>query len=164
MPEFRRLCIRGLIPARAGKTYERKTGQPITAAHPRAGGENRGRLRKSLHRLGSSPRGRGKQLTVRQNLARRRLIPARAGKTQVLARAVSAVAAHPRAGGENHSADWTIDRDLGSSPRGRGKPRRGRDAAYAAGLIPARAGKTPARVGMRNAEQAHPRAGGENSP
>ena len=30
----------GLIPAWAGKTYERKTGQPITAAHPRVGGEN----------------------------------------------------------------------------------------------------------------------------
>ena len=32
----------GLIPAHAGKTYERKTGQPITAAHPRSRGENTG--------------------------------------------------------------------------------------------------------------------------
>ena len=32
--------MRGLIPAHAGKTYERKTGQPITAAHPRSRGEN----------------------------------------------------------------------------------------------------------------------------
>ena len=30
----------GLIPAHAGKTYERKTGQPITRAHPRSRGEN----------------------------------------------------------------------------------------------------------------------------
>ena len=51
----------GLIPAHAGKTYERKTGQPITRAHPRSRGENLGCSASLAGLLGSSPLTRGKR-------------------------------------------------------------------------------------------------------
>ena len=49
-----------LIPAHAGKTYERKTGQPITRAHPRSRGENIHPSSISIMPSGSSPLTRGK--------------------------------------------------------------------------------------------------------
>ena len=56
-----------------------------------------------------------------------------------------------------------IARAIGSSPRGRGKRTlRVRDSGEF-GLIPARAGKTPAIVLPVVMWRAHPRAGGENS-
>ena len=70
-----------LIPAWAGKTYERKTGQPITAAHPRVGGENRVFRVTVIGLSGSSPRGRGKRSGVSRSRLMRGLIPAWAGKT-----------------------------------------------------------------------------------
>ena len=70
--------------------------------------------------------------------------------------------AHPRAGGENMFYETELADARGSSPRRRGKQacagvERARD-----GLIPARAGKTTARISARAASRAHPRAGGEN--
>ena len=49
------------------------------------------------------------------------LIPARAGKTPPTWTQTPAVAAHPRAGGENRSLARDLDERVGSSPRGRGK-------------------------------------------
>ena len=51
---------------------------------------------------------------------------------------------------------------MGSSPRGRGKPRTHGAHARADGLIPARAGKTHGLVTKASSKPAHPRAGGEN--
>ena len=114
----------------------------IGAAHPRAGGENVGGDTQELPHLGSSPRGRGKPACEGGVSAGARLIPARAGKTYGTRRAILAVRAHPRAGGENVWEGRLRCRTVGSSPRGRGKlvnlimcePRHR--------LIPARAGKT----------------------
>ena len=52
--------------------------------------------------------------------------------------------------------------DGGSSPRGRGKLEIVPDVRRVVGLIPARAGKTPARRRRGRRRKAHPRAGGEN--
>ena len=52
---------------------------------------------------------------------------------------------------------------MGSSPRGRGKPRTHGAHARADGLIPARAGKTTRRRASPPTSRAHPRAGGENT-
>ena len=52
--------------------------------------------------------------------------------------------------------------NLGSSPRGRGKPSDAASDAAMYGLIPAWAGKTQARRGRNAAAGAHPRVGGEN--
>ena len=51
-------------------------------AHPRAGGENDDRGKAVVADNGSSPRGRGKLTALTDTMLRRRLIPARAGKTR----------------------------------------------------------------------------------
>ena len=73
---------RGLIPARAGKTYAVKNGYAPKTAHPRACGENAKLQLNSLYGKGSSPRVRGKQQFGIEKAQFIGLIPARAGKTQ----------------------------------------------------------------------------------
>ena len=113
---------RGLIPARAGKTGSCSASWPRRWAHPRACGENH--LVESMRsgNPGSSPRVRGKLGGGRRHRHRRRLIPARAGKTRRPGRRVGEARAHPRACGENRPADASNGRVQGSSPRVRGKP------------------------------------------
>ena len=132
----------GLIPARAGKTWEATAVSVRRRAHPRAGGENPTKATQPTTCNGSSPRGRGKQTPPQKSTHKARLIPARAGKTPGRSSLACSPSAHPRAGGEN--------------PRGRGFGRR------LSRLIPARAGKTPSPPSPSTATQAHPRAGGEN--
>ena len=73
--------IRGLIPARAGKTGGFGHGRAPAQAHPRACGENLLAFLEDLDELGSSPRVRGKRVAGCPELGGDRLIPARAGKT-----------------------------------------------------------------------------------
>ena len=73
--------LRGLIPARAGKTTRLRRCPTKRSAHPRAGGENLVTTLVEALPQGSSPRGRGKPHARRSPRDRRRLIPARAGKT-----------------------------------------------------------------------------------
>ena len=133
-----------LIPARAGKT---QVGQQLPFSRP-----------------GSSPRGRGKLHIAHMRHHARRLIPARAGKTSAGSQGGSGSSAHPRAGGENMRFSLSTFSWLGSSPRGRGKPRVARQERQQGGLIPARAGKTSDGSQGGQSGSAHPRAGGENSP
>ena len=100
-PEFRRLCIRGLIPARAGKTGRGAKLPRALPAHPRAGGENSPKGPRDRLAQGSSPRGRGKRAPHENEGHPWGLIPARAGKTCATNRMSPSTAAHPRAGGEN---------------------------------------------------------------
>ena len=113
---------------------------------------------------GSSPRGRGKRHRTAPQRDRRRLIPARAGKTPGSTPSACTPSAHPRAGGENSSSVNGKFARQGSSPRGRGKHNEVADRLAASGLIPARAGKTRATGRLPVAPAAHPRAGGENAP
>ena len=57
--------IAGLIPAWAGKTTIVKLRATGVRAHPRVGGENLFAGNKKMGVLGSSPRGRGKQVLLR---------------------------------------------------------------------------------------------------
>ena len=152
-----------LIPARAGKTCQITSQLAATPAHPRAGGENRAGGRNPVVETGSSPRGRGKRACGSLGCTRRRLIPARAGKTRPGAGRARPAWAHPRAGGENTWRLFTAQVSVGSSPRGRGKPSRDGNLLVCLGLIPARAGKTPGTRGSLVLLRAHPRAGGENA-
>ena len=154
----------GLIPARAGKTIKTIIGAAKTAAHPRAGGENRFHLHSSAARSGSSPRGRGKRAWALRLFPTRRLIPARAGKTFLKPTDTVHVRAHPRAGGENRPINRAVASFEGSSPRGRGKLAGIELRTQFRRLIPARAGKTGAGHHAFFAGGAHPRAGGENIP
>ena len=151
-----------LIPARAGKTIGRLAPSSLTQAHPRAGGENERRRSRRRGRPGSSPRGRGKRIADLVEVIAERLIPARAGKTLRCISPPRTSAAHPRAGGENIIRQSRAGTLYGSSPRGRGKPPLPAPSHPICGLIPARAGKTPAPRRWVRADPAHPRAGGKN--
>ena len=152
-----------LIPARAGKTKQNYPAPPSVEAHPRAGGENDPGSTQPERLMGSSPRGRGKQLRRPAQVIHVGLIPARAGKTSTRWCAHRAEGAHPRAGGENSTWNRREVTCVGSSPRGRGKRLSGSDDRLDLGLIPARAGKTLSPRPRISAAQAHPRAGGENA-
>ena len=152
----------GLIPARAGKTG----GRPLPAfgfwAHPRACGENPTSPADEDSSVGSSPRVRGKQASVKLLKSIGGLIPARAGKTKTSTAPTLWTPAHPRACGENVGPRIPVRGRLGSSPRVRGKPDPLRPPRHRRGLIPARAGKTHRGNPRRRAVTAHPRACGEN--
>ena len=111
---------------------------------------------------GSSPRVRGKPPTVGGTGPRRRLIPARAGKTTTPAGKPASSAAHPRACGENPPGTGRPRSPVGSSPRVRGKLEALPAFPDEHGLIPARAGKTVCPFGVGVGVGAHPRACGEN--
>ena len=131
-------------------------------AHPRAGGENLSEDDSGFWRLGSSPRGRGKQRLGEREHGGNRLIPVRAGKTPLRPRIGVRQGAHPRAGGENPTRPKVTCSLSGSSPRGRGKRAISQISSEHTGLIPARAGKTFGGWWLVLARRAHPRAGGEN--
>ena len=151
-----------LIPARAGKTMLRRKSPVYIAAHPRACGENVRGSDTSRRPVGSSPRVRGKRIPPHQGEEARRLIPARAGKTQGGSPVSWIWRAHPRACGENLMSTRVVAATAGSSPRVRGKPGDQGLRLPREGLIPARAGKTSPRPRPRRAAGAHPRACGEN--
>ena len=111
-----------LIPAHAGKTPSRSTGPPAPSAHPRSRGENLPSWLRRNTASGSSPLTRGKP-GDRYGAGRpRRLIPAHAGKTDVIEVTGSWEAAHPRSRGENAVAAGRAAAADGSSPLTRGKP------------------------------------------
>ena len=133
----------GLIPARAGKTSTVFSPPPRGAAHPRACGENLLTPDSDEASPGSSPRVRGKPGPRPRPWQRRRLIPARAGKTPRDHQRRRNHRAHPRACGEND--------ELGDA------------GLLQVRLIPARAGKTGRGALRHYGGAAHPRACGENA-
>ena len=155
-------CIRRVIPAWAGNTKATRTIGCWDSGHPRVGGEHPVQGSPTPTSTGSSPRGRG---TLRQRgdpAAGRRVIPAWAGNTSAVDRLVAVRAGHPRVGGEHTYAREEVRIMDGSSPRGRGTPRRVRRVRPERRVIPAWAGNT----GMRPCAPAeipgHPRVGGEH--
>ena len=133
---------RRLIPAWAGKTCSCARRKATGEAHPRVGGENPDQCLPRDTRTGSSPRGRGKQGGLAFLLGDVGLIPAWAGKTHARVRGATGDWAHPRVGGENDKYGLKDNPELGSSPRGRGKPLTAILPRGTVGLIPAWAGKT----------------------
>ena len=112
---------------------------------------------------GSSPRMRGKPAHEVGRRVGNGLIPAHAGKTNVLVLKLSNRGAHPRACGENCQAKRAPTDQSGSSPRMRGKRVKSSRALRASGLIPAHAGKTNSWAWAAAPMTAHPRACGENN-
>ena len=151
-----------LIPARAGKTSSLSHLGSARRAHPRACGENAVAVRARVDGRGSSPRVRGKPIRHRPPPARRRLIPACAGKTVNGSTITFPSGAHPRVCGENAHLSSFCRPGRGSSPRVRGKPSGGVARAAGVGLIPACAGKTSPMAQAPASPPAHPRVCGEN--
>ena len=112
---------------------------------------------------GSSPLTRGKRFRRCRGRARRRLIPAHAGKTLPACRWARRARAHPRSRGENLVGEQNVPIEHGSSPLTRGKLRFPVLGAARAGLIPAHAGKTCRCCPHSSRRWAHPRSRGENS-
>ena len=162
MPKGATRTSTGLIPAHAGKTISRMIRVSGLGAHPRSRGENAPIATTAKPMGGSSPLTRGKLALVQVNGAGKRLIPAHAGKTRFPSRDVRARWAHPRSRGENSWLPSCVRRFAGSSPLTRGKPSSRSRAKPVRGLIPAHAGKTPARPAGRRTPGAHPRSRGEN--
>ena len=111
-------------------------------AHPRSRGENLLLVLPSGSIQGSSPLTRGKRRARHSCSARRRLIPAHAGKTRVALNQAPFARAHPRSRGENFVRSRARLIGLGSSPLTRGKHDRELRRRHVPGLIPAHAGKT----------------------
>ena len=135
----------------------------ISRAHPRSRGENGTGATVGRGAQGSSPLTRGKRATWESHHVTHRLIPAHAGKTQVLVSTGSAWRAHPRSRGENRAGLGAQGAARGSSPLTRGKQVEPRAKARDHGLIPAHAGKTYHQVRASRDGRAHPRSRGENS-
>ena len=156
------VSIPGLIPAHAGKTPLAPARPILAPAHPRACGENSSARSSDGRGKGSSPRMRGKQLTIKAGKLSRRLIPAHAGKTQSTSVKSPLSPAHPRACGENTTTGGQSMCTNGSSPRMRGKHPGTPSTRWLDRLIPAHAGKTCRSGSMYYPVGAHPRACGEN--
>ena len=173
-----------IIPARAGQTRARPVCTRSRTDHPRACGANTVSAFDYPREDGSSPRVRGKLARSAQVGHGVRIIPARAGQTVRPVCAMPSSPDHPRACGANGHARDHPQRDLGSSPRVRGKRTHATHQRVPARIIPARAGQTcrsyasarrstriiPARAGQtarlrpkRSARPDHPRACGANS-
>ena len=158
------LLTKRLIPACAGKTERSKTRLTQDGAHPRVCGENTMSVFDEARELGSSPRVRGKRVSKGVHGHLDGLIPACAGKTVRHALKLMQHPAHPRVCGENVKSAYEWVKNLGSSPRVRGKLTRVLRHCGAGRLIPACAGKTrPSRRATRPTG-AHPRVCGENFP
>ena len=154
--------VAGLIPAWAGKTCKSNPYVLGVRAHPRVGGENLEGVVYVRQTLGSSPRGRGKPVSLHLEEGTGGLIPAWAGKTCCCVCALFAHRAHPRVGGENSPPTPARRRFSGSSPRGRGKLVILPFLIVSHRLIPAWAGKTYSLPIRLDKVAAHPRVGGEN--
>ena len=135
------LAVR-LIPARAGNTFGPRAFDQVQAAHPRSRGEHASSSLRSCPHLGSSPLARGTPIRQPLSPLAVRLIPARAGNTELVSRSSTASSAHPRSRGEHTLMFLTADRTLGSSPLARGTPEGVVGVIYTSRLIPARAGNT----------------------
>ena len=103
MMTMRAVGVRGLIPARAGKTLYRWTSLAgARGSSPLARGKPQLSAR-FVEWLGSSPLARGKRGGGLCRVLCVGLIPARAGKTDEPLTGVNNARAHPRSRGENAS-------------------------------------------------------------
>ena len=151
-----------LIPAHAGKTARLSGGACRAGAHPRSRGENPYETETEIVPGGSSPLTRGKLSRGSRSPFPSRLIPAHAGKTSRSPRTGSCPRAHPRSRGENFRSPSLRFGGMRSSPLTRGKHNACLAGEILEGLIPAHAGKTPARPEPQASVRAHPRSRGEN--
>ena len=109
------------IPACAGKTRVCRRLCMGLPEHPRVRGENGKRGGLGGGQPGTSPRARGKPQDRQEDLARKRNIPACAGKTPSACLKLSRMTEHPRVRGENQGLAAGKHADHGTSPRARGK-------------------------------------------
>ena len=153
---------RRIIPADAGSTSAFGSAFGPYWDHPRGCGEHLPFGRLLVSRNGSSPRMRGALDRMRRSAFRTGIIPADAGSTASRRRSSTCREDHPRGCGE-HSLHLKIQRPpSGSSPRMRGARNGEGIDKVTQGIIPADAGSTPWKAGMRMLLADHPRGCGEH--
>ena len=153
-----------IIPAHAGQTVLCFCSVFFIADHPRACGANAAIRRSFMIPSGSSPRMRGKLVSVAVLPVFNRIIPAHAGQTMACTPSMPNLSDHPRACGANNSVAVISDAPAGSSPRMRGKLNRTSTPMMPLRIIPAHAGQTPDWRGRAHGTTDHPRACGANGP
>ena len=154
---------RGHIPARAGSTTRQARPRGSAAAHPRSRGERKRGENGQQGEQGSSPLARGAHGRGGAQVRQDRLIPARAGSTTPSSTHARRRRAHPRSRGEHTSRSNVTVATAGSSPLARGARPDELLLGRGEGLIPARAGSTPARLRKQLVTRAHPRSRGEHT-
>ena len=149
-----------IIPARAGFTSVRSGSCGAPQDHPRSRGVYLDALQSYHNPGGSSPLARGLRIFRVRNSTRGRIIPARAGFTRRRTRWPRETQDHPRSRGVYRIGvrqDITVK---GSSPLARGLRDRIPDGRDRVRIIPARAGFTRGRSGLRSGSWDHPRSRG----
>ena len=136
---------RGIIPARAGFTGRRSQATGRLGDHPRSRGVYAYVHRVFLSFRGSSPLARGLHHFLLAFITGLGIIPARAGFTRPRRGRSRRRSDHPRSRGVYHGTSGRTREPAGSSPLARGLPRSRSSRFCVAGIIPARAGFTPAR-------------------
>ena len=153
---------RRIIPARAGPTARRCCPCVGRADHPRSCGANFHDNSRNAQPFGSSPFVRGQQVLGFVPPGRVRIIPARAGPTQVLRITTHPMADHPRSCGANAGQVLQVTALGGSSPLVRGQPGQRHIRQKPQRIIPARAGPTFIDIRLKVALTDHPRSCGAN--
>ena len=153
----------GTIPAHAGETSTNARDASPAWDDPRARGGNSVCNKKSTHRMGRSPRTRGKRdLNTRSGLTNG-TIPAHAGETSPYRKVLATRWDDPRARGGNVAWYRALPMIMGRSPRTRGKRRLCHGGGVEPGTIPAHAGETCLLISTNPEERDDPRARGGNN-
>ena len=149
-----------IIPARAGFTTGSRSSCATGSDHPRSRGVYAYHRPYLVPFSGSSPLARGLRGKASQSNFASRIIPARAGFTQVRTAAIRRVADHPRSRGVYTSTHSSNSTRGGSSPLARGLLLNDRIKREYWRIIPARAGFTLEPGGFLSQYWDHPRSRG----
>ena len=153
--------VHGIIPAYVGSSWPDTGSGTSRWDHPCVCGEQPQSWAEPYRGSGSSPRMRGAASSTQAPLSSAGIIPARAGSRHSQGASWPPLGDHPRACGEQRSAEFLAPWSPGSSPRVRGAVRVHRRNERRPGIIPACAGS---RLGGRcpvGPERDHPRVYGE---
>ena len=156
----RRMSPPRIIPARAGFTTQRPRDPRSHPDHPRSRGVYLRQLIAARELPGSSPLARGLLDGDISGAINTRIIPARAGFTNVCSLQVARCSDHPRSRGVYLRTQFRHGRMRGSSPLARGLRRSVASIVREARIIPARAGFTRWNVYDGGDAEDHPRSRG----
>ena len=162
-PTARHSATRRFIPAWAGNARQVSARTGRETVHPRVGGERPAVEVVARQLGGSSPRGRGTPGAEIVTRDRQRFIPAWAGNALCTPRPRTPCPVHPRVGGERPFRLCRLNRQSGSSPRGRGTPTSRPRPPPRPRFIPAWAGNASGALCAFGDKTVHPRVGGERA-
>ena len=150
-----------ITPACAGKSGPSAQGARAGQDHPRVCGEEEDKSIQKVHRAGSPPRVRGREISKEGVESFERITPACAGKRCWPSGAWPPCPDHPRVCGEERLQYFFLFRLKGSPPRVRGRGRARDRLCRRARITPACAGKSSSLRSSALKSGDHPRVCGE---